>query len=539
MIEHHRAMPLVPFSTAGHSHGLKEIVEAGFRHRGLFIAAGLGVLALTALWTFATPRRYTSTLSLLVQNARVVETVSSEGTLARTPLQDVTEEQMNSEIGVLGSTDLLDEVVDPGWSVSAKSASRSDLLLHNRRVEDLRRALDITTPRKSHVITVSLAAPSPMDGQKMLNRLLVAFLQKQRELSHPPGSLQFFTEQVERYRRDLTLAQQALGAYQQEHRFVSLPTHEASLEQKILELNAMSASNEVEMAATQKRISADERTLSTIAPRQATLQRTLPAAGTIDQLNTLDVTLRNRRAELLTKFKPNDRLIQEVDQQLAETEAGLARVKNSTSAEMSTDVNPTWQFTHTDLTQARASLDSLRGRADMLHQQIADLQRSLSTSELLSPEFSVLQSRVSELEAMYQSMLQKRDAAAMDESMDAQRWLNVAVIESPTLAVTPTHPRPIIDMSLGIVSALLLACLLVFLAEAGRTTMALPSEVEVVTDTPVLATVPLRNAGKQLAETSAIDEQASETALSRSGSLSQVTEYPSHVRNYPHSNPAP
>jgi len=228
MIQHQSAMSFPASSTAGQSLGLKNLVEAGFRHRWLFFATGLGVLVLAALWTFATPRRYTSTLSLLVQNARVAGMVSSEGALTQTPLQDVTEEQMNSEIAVLGSTDLMDEVVDPGWSAYSKSASRSELLLHNRRVDDLRRALDITSPRKSHVITVSLVARSPMDGQKTLNRLLAAFLQKQRELSHPPGALQFFTQQVERYRRDLTQAQQQLGAYQQEHRFVSLPAHEAA-----------------------------------------------------------------------------------------------------------------------------------------------------------------------------------------------------------------------------------------------------------------------------------------------------------------------
>ena len=536
MIQLQRATPLLSTFPTGRHVGFLDIVETGFRHRRLFVGTAFVVVVLAALWTFATPRRYTSKLSVLVQNARATEVVSSEGAAVRDPVPDVSEEQMNSEMAVLGSTDILDQVVDLGWPEHSQSASASERSLHNRRVDVLRRALKITSPRKSHVITVSLVAPSSIEGQKTLARLLGIFLQRQRDLSHPPGALQFFTEQVERYRHDLTQAQDRLSAYQQQHRFLTLPTYEVNLEQKVLETDSLSNNIDVEIAATRQRIMSDERMLGSLTPRQTTLQRSVPSAGAIDQLNTLEVTLRDRRAELLTKFKPNDRLIEEVNKQLSETEEGLARVKNSSSAELSTDINPAWQLANTDLMQARTGLDALRARAEMLHRQAADLQSSLDKSESFAPEFSALQSRVTELDSMYQNMLGKRDAASMDEFMDAQRWLNVAVIEAPTLASTPTHPQPLIDMSLGVLSALMLASILVFFVESGRSTMALPAEVEIVTGLPVLATVPLRNDSKQITHRSAVDTHRREASRNNSSILAELPDSPGTFQNYPYSN---
>ena len=35
----------------------------------------------------------------------------------------------------------------------------------------------------------------------------------------------------------------------------------------------------------------------------------------------------------------------------------------------------------------------------------------------------------------------------MGDLMDQQKWMNVAVIESPTLPLSPSHPKPVRDLS--------------------------------------------------------------------------------------------
>ena len=53
--------------------------------------------------------------------------------------------------------------------------------------------------------------------------------------------------------------------------------------------------------------------------------------------------LQNKRTELLTKFNADDRLVKEVDEQIANTQAALTNATVIVATEEATDINPTWQ----------------------------------------------------------------------------------------------------------------------------------------------------------------------------------------------------
>src|ERR1700687_4378381 len=85
-------------------------IEAFFRSRRLCFGVTLAVLALTALVTLLTPKQYSSETKFLVQNARESVVVTPEQTSARNIANSVTEEQVNSELEILHSHDVLDPV---------------------------------------------------------------------------------------------------------------------------------------------------------------------------------------------------------------------------------------------------------------------------------------------------------------------------------------------------------------------------------------------------------------------------------------------
>jgi hypothetical protein len=64
------------------------------------------------------------------------------------------------------------------------------------------------------------------------------------------------------------------------------------------------------------------------------------------------------------------------------------------------------------------------------------------------------------------------------------------VVQSPTLEFKPVHPRPVRDTLVGMITALLLGGVAVFLAESSRDTFANAAELERFTHYPNLATVP-------------------------------------------------
>ena len=180
----------------------------------MFLVVAGAVFALSLCWIFATPRKYESDVSILVQNARSNVLISAGNNDAPTEMREVTEEQLNSEVEVLTSNDLLDEVVQPGWNSKPRNSySRAEWQAHEEAVRSLARRLEASAPRRSNVLDASITASTPEKAQEELRRLVAAFIARQRQISRPQGTARFFAEQAERYKNELAQAQKALRSF--------------------------------------------------------------------------------------------------------------------------------------------------------------------------------------------------------------------------------------------------------------------------------------------------------------------------------------
>ncbi len=74
----------------------------------------------------------------------------------------------------------------------------------------------------------------------------------------------------------------------------------------------------------------------------------------------LDLQL--KRTQLLTKFEPSHRLVQEVDQQIAQTEATIAAENALPLRDETTDKNAHYEWAKSELQQAQVQLKALQAR---------------------------------------------------------------------------------------------------------------------------------------------------------------------------------
>jgi uncharacterized protein involved in exopolysaccharide biosynthesis len=345
--------------------------------------------------------------------------------------------------------------------------------------------------RKSNVIRLTYSASDPHVATEYMNRLLAAFLAKQQEIAQPPGTAEFFTAQAARYKQDLDDAQQKLAQFQQQQQIVSLPDTEQSIDTQINAAEAELRSTDAQVSELTQKLGMQTRQLKGVSTRQPTLERTVPNEYSVEQLNTMLAELENKRTALLTKFTSNDRMVQEINKQIADTKAALANSQKMSSREQSTDVNPVWQALTASIVQNEDDRQALRARHDALVQQIGVLHGNLSNVEGSTVEFSTLRQKVTDLQNNYQLYTQKRDEARISDEMNANRLLNVAIAQSPTFSISPFRPKPMVDMALGGFTAIILASFVVFFAEMGRSTVANSDELERVSRFPVLAVIPL------------------------------------------------
>jgi uncharacterized protein involved in exopolysaccharide biosynthesis len=470
----------------------RAIVESIFRYKHRFLGTFAGVLCLVVLYTAFAPRHYQSEMNILVRNARPDYQITPGKTNDSSAQPDVTEERINSEIEVLRSRDVADRVVDPTWSSSAeKDRSSQQIRSHEKAVEKFNKRLYIELLRKSNVIHVVYETQSAKAATETVEKLLETFLAKQHELERSSGASSFFATEQERYKRELDIAQQQLAAYQQDRQIVSLPDKEAALEQQIIELQQQLRATDVQISEYSDRVATGEKELKNLAQRQTTQQKTVPNILAMEQLTTMLATFRNQKTGLLTKFPPTDRMVQEVDQQIVNTTEALRAASETQPSEKSTDVNPVWQQVKAAVAQNSIDRSAAQARRRDIGAQLAGLQATLVRTEGSTVDFSTLQAKVTELQGNYQLYTQKRNEAQIANALDAQQLVNVAIAERPTFSTTPSSPKIAMTLSMGTFAALFFALCAVFFSEMGRGTIASPSELEAITTTPVLATVPL------------------------------------------------
>src|SRR5881396_2130708 len=94
---------------------LRDGASALFRRKTLVLITFLTVIGGTALVTFLLPDKYESRMKILVKNQRVDVAITPEATVgapAAAADNEVSENQINSEIELLTSKDLLTQVVN-------------------------------------------------------------------------------------------------------------------------------------------------------------------------------------------------------------------------------------------------------------------------------------------------------------------------------------------------------------------------------------------------------------------------------------------
>jgi len=460
------------------------------------------VLLAVAAWTLLSGRLYQSEMKILVQNSRGNLVISAEKSAAAINA-DVTEEQINSELEILNSRDVLDVVVDPAWDQKpVNQRTALEVTAHDLKLTRLESRITTETGRKSNVITVTFQGSTPAESQDTLNRLVTAFLSKERRLERPSGASDFFVQQSERYRQLWNDATQSLVDFQRQHQLVALPDQEASLQKDIDALKTEQRTMEITLAELEGRLHSSATNLSQIPPRQATERKVVPNQQSVQELNSLVVALENKRTSLLTQFPPTDRQVQEIDQQLAQTRKALAAASATTSVEETSDVNPVWQALITHSVQDRVSRDALLEQHAAVTQQLNQLQAQLAKTQGLTVQFDELKSKADDLKEDYTLYTQKREQAQIEDAMDARQLLNVTIAETPTLSNVQVQPRPVRNLALGLLTGIVLSVALVYLVEMGRTTIVTPRELEAASSYPVLATIPMLSRSRLDAEDS-------------------------------------
>ena len=482
-------------STAGErSFSVRDFIAVGFRHKRAVTLCFSGILLGTILGAIFLPPLYKSSTKFLIEHERM-DPVASPGQGAQTMVRPpVTEEELNSEVELLKSEDVLRQVVLANGLQHRKSLSWYIFGMPDEQhrvakaVNRLAGNLTIEAIKKSNLIDVHWYTTDAHLAASVLSSLDDAYLKKNVSVHHPPGQFEFFDQGTTKYEKDLADAEAQLKAFSEQDGGVSPQVTTNLTLAKLNEFQASLQTTKAQMASTEERIRDLEKQAGITPERLTTEQKQADDATVLQGLkNTLN-TLELKRTELLTKYQPTYPLVQEVDKELAQTKASIATEEAKPVREETTDRNPTYSWINEELAKAKSDYAGLQASAiatQAIVNQYQATSRDLDQKGILEGD---LLRNMKATEENYLLYLRKREEAKMEDAMNNTRILSVAIAETP---IVPTLPAisPLLIMIIGTLLAVILSLGLAFALEYLDPSFRTPSEVMDELNIPVLAAV--------------------------------------------------
>ena len=255
---------------------LRDIVTVPFRQgRAMLCGSALAIIAVivSGMWI----PKYDAHMKILVRRERSDAMVTTSAAAPNQVISDqVSEEDLNTEVELLNSEDLLRKVVLQ-TGLSAKATSPGDPGFEAQTTKatlGLAKALKIEPLHKSNVISVRYQSRDPQKAAEVLAALATAYTQKHLEMHRASGEFKFFDQQMLQYKQGLNLAQEQLANFTKRTGVVSAEFERDSALRQANEFDTTARQAQTEVIETEQRVSALEAKLHTMQPRMTTVVRT-------------------------------------------------------------------------------------------------------------------------------------------------------------------------------------------------------------------------------------------------------------------------
>jgi uncharacterized protein involved in exopolysaccharide biosynthesis len=481
---------------------LRDIVAPLFRWKKLILLTFLCVFASIVLIAALRGSSYSSHMAILVNRERLDPLVSSEQT---TPLvtsnSDFTLAEINSEAELLGSHDVLEQVVVANGLQKYRGFSVLDLLRPGQTEADrvewavkrLAKQLKIEPVPESNIIRVSYASGNPEVAYGVLKTLGDAYMAKHVAVHRPAGSYQFFAVETQKYSDELHTAEDALRRFEEQHSLADPDDQLSNLAQQVATSVGTLHQAEETIAADEQRRREDQLQMGKTPQRTITQQATSSNDKLIDDMASALLGAETKRMQLALKYDDSYPLVKEADQEIARDKAELEQAESKKYVAQTTDRDPTFELLREDLAKTGADLAAQRAIRVAAQRSIASIQKQMVGLDQLALSQHDLQREAKAAENNYLLYLGKREQERASNAMDVTRIANVAIAVPPAIPVLPVFGWSLIVL-VALSGAAVLALGAGYAADYFDSSFHSPAQVTDSLGIPVVIAMPKRTA---------------------------------------------
>jgi uncharacterized protein involved in exopolysaccharide biosynthesis len=453
-----------------------------FRHQRLLSISFFSIIFLSFVTALVMPPKYESSVKLLVQREREDTLISPDrsGTYQAQPTE-ISEADLNSELELLRTDDILRKtVLQNGLAGTNPSPLKID-----HAVEKLKDDLHIDPINKSNIIGVTYRSKSPQLSANVLNALVALYLDKHLQIRRSNREYQFFDQQAAMYKEKLQQVEKQIA----DSNTVAPQLTRDQMVDKQADLAASAATTNAEIAETRMRIASLEKLEKQTPERLVTEKKTADNPQLLQNMKGALLSLELERDQLLAKYQPSYRPVQDLNKRIADTQALIALQGKEPVREEITNQNTAYEWIRTELAKAQADLQGLVGRKTADSAILVSNGQNLRSLNVDAIQQQDLLRQAKTAEDNYLLYSQKREEARISDELDARKIMNVSVVQSAMVPAMHVHQRAKL-MMFGVLAAILISMAVALISDFFDPRFRTLHELASSLDVPVLAAIP-------------------------------------------------
>ncbi len=486
---------------------LRDIATPVFRQRRLASLIFLGVFLGAVAGGLLMARKYEAEMKILVNRDRVDTVVTPDPNAAEVvaPVPAVSEEDINSEVELLKSRDLLEQVVAAS-GLAARKHSRWEQLTERlgdiargthsspesqaaRAVQDFSNRLIVEPLKKTTLIRVAYTSHDPELSARVLQTLSTLYQEKHAAVHRPTGTFNFFDQQASHYRDELAEAETQLTNFDAQENVVAPAAQKQLVIEQLSQFEAELQQDRSNAEAAGAKARALHAQSIAEPDRQTTQIRKLDNAELLAQLEGTLLSLELKRSEMLVKYAPNYPPVREVETQIDETRTAITQARQAPVEEITTDRVPAQDWMATEMAKARSEQVEMEAKAAEAARAIQRYQETAQQLDRKGATQDDLVRNVKTAEDNYLLYLRKREEARISDALDSKRIVNVSVAEAPTVPALPTLQLGWLMVG-GFFTASVLSVGTAYAVDRMDPSFRTPEELSRYLDVKVLASIP-------------------------------------------------
>ena len=491
----------------------RDLLRILFKRRSPILVFYGAMIVAAGLFCFFWPPTYEASVRYVVKHNRDEPVISSDQQSVRMiSRQAVTENDLNTEMDVLQSQSVIEkttrdldlEHMPQHWAIRLLNLPLKGVRgvynwYHHKPNPDafasavarLQKNLFVIPEKKSDIIEVRLRWGDRELAEKLLNQLSENYLAHHLEVSKAPDTREFFLAQAAEKRAELSDLEAQMDKIEPGASMESVRLRQDLLARQAAEFQNQQRKAHISEQESRAAEQAYNSQLKSVPSRLVYEDKPFYSDQALGSLKARVLQLQLARTQLLQKYQPTSRLVQQNEEELKQAESILANELAHPLSQKTTNVNSVSQNLSENQLVEQAKASGFSALSADAGKEVAAIQIELNDVNRKAVELRAIERARRAAEDAYVQYLKRAEDARVEDELNRQRMVNVTPIEPVHADFAPVKPNAKIIFELVLSIGLVLALGFGFLLEQLDQRVKTEQDVEHLFGVPVITTFDL------------------------------------------------